>query len=199
MQTLNLKAVIRAPKKYRSYRGEQGYIAPNHLARQFECEQPNQKWVTDVTEFRVGNEKLYLSPLMDLFNREIIAYRVMRRPVYKLVEDMLQKALSKLATTDKPLLHSDQGWQYQLATYQKTLADHGVKQSMSRKGNCLDNAVIENFFGTLKCELFYRKKFTSIDQLEEQIHDYIYYYNHERLSTKLKGLSPVQYRNQSLA
>ena len=136
---------------------------------------------------------------MDLFNREIIAYRVMRRPVYKLVEDMLQKALSKLTTTDKPLLHSDQGWQYQLATYQKTLADHGVKQSMSRKGNCLDNAVIENFFGTLKCELFYRKKFTSIDQLEEQIHDYIYYYNHERLSTKLKGLSPVQYRNQSLA
>lgn len=87
MQTLNLKAVIRAPRKYRSYRGEQGRIAPNLLERQFDCAQPNQKWVTDVTEFRVGDEKLYLSPMMDLFNGEIIAYQVMRRPVYKLVSD----------------------------------------------------------------------------------------------------------------
>ena len=109
MQSLQLKAVIRRRKKYRSYRGEQGRIAPNVLQRQFDCDQPNKKWVTDVTEFRVGNEKLYLSPIMDLFNREIIAYKLMRRPVYKLVEDMLKKALARLKSAEKPLIHSDQG------------------------------------------------------------------------------------------
>ena len=133
----------------------------------------------------------------NLFNRQIIAYQLMRKPVYKLVSDMLEKAISTLKSTEKPLIHSDQGWQYQLDSYQQTLASHGFTQSMSRKGNCLDNAVIESFFGTLKCELFYREKFTSIEQLEKRTHEYIYYYNHERVSTKLKGLSPVQYRNQS--
>lgn len=197
MQLLRLKAVIRAPKKYRSYRGKEGRIAPNILMRKFDCEEPNHKWVTDVTEFRVGDEKLYLSPVLDLFNRQIIAYQLMRKPVYKLVSDRLEKAISTLKSTEKPLIHSDQGWQYQLDSYQQTLASHGFTQSMSRKGNCLDNAVIESFFGTLKCELFYREKFTSIEQLEKRIHEYIYYYNHERVSTKLKGLSPVQYRNQS--
>lgn len=197
MQLLRLKAVIRAPKKYRSYRGKEGRIAPNILMRKFDCEEPNHKWVTDVTEFRVGDEKLYLSPVLDLFNRQIIAYQLMRKPVYKLVSDMLEKAISTLKSTEKPLIHSDQGWQYQLDSYQQTLASHGFTQSMSRKGNCLDNAVIESFFGTLKCELFYREKFISIEQLEKRIHEYIYYYNHERVSTKLKGLSPVQYRNQS--
>lgn len=197
MQSLHLKAAIRTPRKYRSYRGKQGRIAPNLLERQFTCNKPNQKWVTDVTEFRVGDNKLYLSPIMDLFNRQIVAYQVMRRPVYQLVSDMLEKAISTLKSTDKPLIHSDQGWQYQLGSYQKTLSKHGLTQSMSRKGNCLDNAVIESFFGTLKSELFYREKFTCIKQLEKRIHEYIYYYNYERISTKLKGLSPVQYRNQS--
>lgn len=196
MQSMQLTAVIRRRKKYRSYRGEQGRIVANVLQRQFDCDQPNQKWVTDVTEFRVGNEKLYLSPMMDLFNREIIAYKIMRRPVYKLVEDMLKKAIIRLSSTEKPLIHSDQGWQYQLGTYQATLTKHGLQQSMSRKGNCLDNAVIENFFGTLKSELFYREEFSTIEQLEKRLHEYMHYYNHERISTKLKGLSPVQYRNQ---
>src|SRR5699024_10953503 len=111
MQLLRLKAVIRAPKKYRSYRGKEGRIAPNILMRKFDCEKPNHKWVTDVTEFRVGDEKLYLSPVLDLFNRQIIAYQLMRKPVYKLVSDMLEKAISTLKSTEKPLIHSDQGWQ----------------------------------------------------------------------------------------
>lgn len=197
MQELNLRAVIRRRKGYSSYRGAQGRIAPNVLERLFESSKPNEKWVTDVTEFKVGEDKLYLSPIMDLYNREIVAYELMARPQYDLVGNMLNKALSTLGGDERPLVHSDQGWQYQLQRYQKSLAERGLQQSMSRKGNCLDNAVMENFFGTLKCELFYREKFKDIEQLAERIHEYIDYYNHERISSKLKGLSPVQYRNQS--
>ncbi|MCU7371497.1 IS3 family transposase [Paucibacter sp. O1-1] len=197
MGCLGLKSLVR-PKKYRSYRGEYA-SAPNLLDRQFEAARPNEKWVTDVTEFNVRGEKLYLSPVMDLYNGEIIAYEMQERPMYSLVGSMLKKALAKLKGQDKaPLLHSDQGWQYQMADYRKRLARHGLTQSMSRKGNCLDNAAMESFFGTLKSEFFYLNKFTSIDELREGIRRYIRYYNHERIKLKLKGLSPVQYRTQAL-
>lgn len=192
-----LRAVIRRRRRYSSYQGEQGRIAANVLARQFDSPQPNEKWVTDVTEFKVGEEKLYLSPLMDLYNREIVSYTLKRRPTYDLVEEMIRQAFAQLPEHASPLIHSDQGWHYQHYTYQNNLRQRGITQSMSRKGNCLDNAVIENFFGTLKCEMFYTEKFTSIEQLEQRIHEYIHYYNHERIHTKLKGLSPVQYRLQS--
>jgi putative transposase len=163
MGILGLKSLVR-PKKYQSYKGEIGVTAPNVLQRQFKATSPNQKWVTDVTEFNVAGEKLYLSPVMDLF----------------------------------PVLHSDQGWQYQMRSYQRILRKHGVVQSMSRRGNCLDNAAMESFFGTLKTEFFYLKKFTSIDELKKELRTYIWYYNHDRLTLKLKGLSPVQYRTQPL-
>ncbi|NMI11666.1 IS3 family transposase, partial [Acinetobacter pittii] len=115
---------------------------------------------------------------------------------YELVKDMLIHALAKLKRHEKPILHSDQGWQYQMALYQQQLKQHGLIQSMSRKGNCLDNAVIESFFGILKSECFHGEKFQSIDELEKTIREYIHYYNHERIKVKLQGLSPVQYRNQ---
>ena len=198
MQQLGLQSLVR-PKKYRSYRGAVGRIAPNLLERQFCAEQPNQKWVTDVTEFHVNGQKLYLSPVMDLYNGEIVAWHTERRPVFRLVSNMLQKAFSRLTSSDKPLLHSDQGWQYQQANYRKLLGEHAIRQSMSRKGNCLDNAAMESFFGTLKSELFYLNHFENVEQLQAGIHEYIHYYNHERIRTKLKGLSPVQYRNQALA
>lgn len=197
MAKQGLCAVVRRRRRYSSYQGEQGRIAANVLARQFESVQANEKWVTDVTEFKVGEDKLYLSPLMDLYNREIVSYTLKRRPTYDLVAEMMSQALAQLPENASPLVHSDQGWHYQHPTYQHTLAQRGLTQSMLRKGNCLDNAVIENFFGTLKCEMFYIEKFTSIEQLEQRIREYIHYYNHERIHTKLKGLPPVQYRLQS--
>lgn len=197
MNGLALKSLVR-PKKYRSYRGEHALV-PNLLDRQFDAARPNEKWVTDVTEFNVRGEKLYLSPILDLYNGEIVVYEMQERPVFHLVGNMLKKALSKLkGRNEAPLLHSDQGWQYQMAAYRKQLVDHGLTQSMSRKGNCLDNAAMESFFGTLKSEFFYLNKFASIEELRAGLRRYIHYYNHERIKLKLKGLSPVQYRSQAL-
>lgn len=197
MQGLGLKSLVR-PKKYRSYRGQLA-AAPNLLARQFEASGPNQKWVTDVTEFNVRGDKLFLSPVMDLYNGEIVAYEMLERPVFALVGRMLKKALARLSDQERPLLHSDQGWQYQMPAYRRQLIDHGLNQSMSRKGNCLDNAAMESFFGTLKSEFFYLNQFASIAQLRQGLQRYIHYYNHHRIKLKLKGLSPVQYRTQALS
>ena len=197
MQEMGIKSLVRV-KKYRSYKGNVGRAAPNVLQRQFDAHGANQKWVTDVTEFNVAGEKLYLSPVMDLYNGEIIAYETARRPVFEMVGSMLKKALSKLAPNDRPVLHSDQGWQYRMPIYQRMLAQRQVVQSMSRKGNCLDNAAMESFFGTLKAEFFYLNKFSSVAQLQKELADYIHYYNHDRIKLKLKGLSPVQYRTPAL-
>jgi len=198
MGVLKLKSLVR-PKKYKSFRGEVGLAAPNELNREFEAAAPNEKWTTDVTEFNVGGKKLYLSPVLDLYNGEIVAFEMNRRPEFKLVTAMLTKAFSRLASTDKPMLHSDQGWQYRMTAYRDELKERGMVQSMSRKGNCHDNATMESFFGVLKSELFYLTKFTSIDQLKAAIVDYIHYYNHDRIKLKLGGLSPVQFRTQRLA
>lgn len=198
MQQLKLKSVVRVAK-YKSYKGNVGQVAPNHLSRQFIATSPNEKWVTDVTEFNVSGEKVYLSPILDLYNAEIISYEVTNRPLYPLVGNMLSKAIAKLSKDEKPLIHSDQGWQYQMAQYQKTLKSSGLIQSMSRKGNCLDNAAMESFFGVLKSEFFYPQKFTDVKTFIKALKEYIWYYNHERIKTKLKGLSPVEYRNQSLS
>jgi len=198
MGELKLKSLVR-PKKYKSFKGEVGQAAPNALNRQFEAKAANEKWVTDVTEFNVAGEKLYLSPVLDLYNGEIVAFEMNRRPEFKLVTDMLSKAFSKLGSTDKPMLHSDQGWQYRMTAYREDLKKRGIVQSMSRKGNCHDNAAMESFFGVLKSEFFYLNKFTSIEQLEAGIIDYIDYYNHDRIKLKLGGLSPVQFRTQQLA
>lgn len=197
MQSMGLKSRIRVVK-YRSYKGDVGKVADNVLQRQFKTDQPNCKWATDVTEFNVRGEKLYLSPVMDLFNGEIIAFKTQRRPLYSMVKGMLEDAISQLNPGEKPILHSDQGWQYQMRHYQQQLAQQGLTISMSRKGNCLDNAVIESFFGTLKSECFHGHEFASIEELEQTVKDYIHYYNHERIKVKLKGLSPVEYRKQAL-
>ncbi len=196
MGQLKLKSLVRI-KKYRSYKGALGRIAPNVLQRQFSAQRPNHKWVTDVTEFNVYGQKLYLSPVMDLYNGEIISYQIAQRPAFEMISTMLNKAFICLQPHDKPIMHSDQGWQYQMAAYRELLAKKGITQSMSRKGNCLDNAAMESFFGTLKSEFFYLNTFRNIDELQAGLSKYIYYYNHERIKLKLKGLSPVQYRIQS--
>jgi len=193
MNLLGLKSVIRV-KKYKSYKGEHGKIAPNILARNFKAVAPNQKWATDITEFNVSCQKLYLSPIIDLFNQEIISYELTERPVFNQVVMMLKKAFKKIPHNTNLTLHSDQGWQYQMKQYQNLLKEKGIVQSMSRKGNCLDNAIIENFFGILKSELFYLKKYKSVDQLKKEINQYINYYNNDRIKSNLNKMSPIQYR-----
>ena len=197
MRELGLKSIVRM-KKYRSYKGTIGKIAPNILDRNFHASKPNEKWVTDITEFKLFGEKLYLSPMLDLFNGEIIAYSLESRPVYSLVSTMLDRALEHLGDGDTLLIHSDQGWHYQMRQYRQTLAEHGITQSMSSKGNCYDNAVIENFFGILKSEFLYTQEFESIEHFREDLKKYIEYYNHKRIKAKLKGMSPIQYRNHAL-
>jgi putative transposase len=196
MGELGLKSLVRV-KKYQSYKGEAGRTAPNHLGRNFSAKQPNQKWVTDVTEFKVADEKLYLSPVMDLFNGEIVAFETARRPVFSMVSSMLKRAMDKVSEDDKPMVHSDQGWQYQMPAYQRLLGERGMMQSMSRKGNCHDNAAMESFFGTLKSEFFYLTKFASIEDLQSGLAEYIRYYNHDRIKLSLGGLAPVQFRLQA--
>ncbi|HBY9150745.1 TPA: IS3-like element ISKpn1 family transposase, partial [Klebsiella pneumoniae] len=139
MAELSLRSMIRA-KKYRAWKGRTGEAAPNILSRNFGASKANEKWVTDVTEFPVQGKKLYLSSVLDLFNREVIAYSLSERPVMEMVNTMLDGAFPKLRPGDAPLLHSDQGWHYRMRSYQERLKAHGMTQSMSRKGNCLDNA-----------------------------------------------------------
>lgn len=193
MGVLKLKSIIRI-RKYKSYKGEQGKIAPNFLNRAFKADKPNQKWATDVTEFNVSGKKLYLSPVIDLYNQEIVSYELSESPNFKSIMNMLDKAFKRVDINQPLILHSDQGWQYQMKHYQHTLENNGITQSMSRKGNCLDNAVIENFFGIIKSELFYLKKYDSIIQLKKEIKQYINYYNYDRIKLNLKGMSPIQYR-----
>ena len=161
MKELGLKSIVRKKRKYSSYKGEIGKVASNLLKRNFEATAPNQKWVTDVTEFKVGEQKLYLSPLIDLYNGEVISYNLSTSPNYAQIVDMLDKAFEREKKLDGLILHSDQGWQYQMKKFQATLKEHGIRQSMSRKGNCLDNSCAENFFGLLKSELFYMKEIIS--------------------------------------
>ena len=156
MKQLGLSSKVRV-KKYRSYKGEVGKIAPNLLERNFYAEKPNQKWVTDVTEFSLFGEKLYLSPVLDLCSEDLVSYTISNRPVLGMVISMLEKAFETIPEGTGLILHSDQGWQYQHKQYQRMLESKGIRQSMSRKGNCLDNAVMENFFGLLKSELLSSK------------------------------------------
>ncbi len=140
-----------------------------------------------------------LSPVLDLFNREIISYSISLSPNLQQVKDMLSGLFAKMPDTARPVFHSDQGWQYQHAEYQRLLAEHNITQSMSRKGNCMDNGAMENFFGRLKVEMFYGEQFETVEDFIHALDEYIYYYNNERISLKLKGMSPVQYRTHSKA
>lgn len=195
MGVLGLKSLVR-PKKYKSYRGDEGTVTPDLLKRDFEATGPNQKWTTDVTEFNVGGTKVFLSPVMDLFNREIVCFTVSARPNFELVKDMVMQAFRRLKRDEHPIFHSDQGWQYRMSEYQRLLKKRGIAQSMSRKGNCYDNAAMESFFGVLKTEFFHLEKFTSVELFKEALSKYIRYYNRDRAKLSLGGLSPVQYRTQ---
>ena len=200
MKILGLTARIRRKRKYSSYQGEIGKKAENLIQRQFEASRPMEKCYTDVTEFAIpaSSQKLYLSPVLDGFNSEIIAYHLSTSPNLEQVKSMLEQAFTE-KHYENIILHSDQGWQYQHDSYHRLLESKGIQPSMSRKGNSPDNGMMESFFGILKSEMFYgyEKSFQSLNQLKQAIVDYIDYYNNKRIKTKLKGLSPVQYRTKS--
>ena len=200
MKKFNLQSIIRKKRKYSSYKGQVGKIADNHIKRDFEATAPNQKWFTDVTEFNLRGEKLYLSPILDAYGRYIVSYDVSRSPNLEQINHMLNLAFKENENYENLIFHSDQGWQYQHNSYQERLKEKKIIQSMSRKGNSLDNGLMECFFGLLKSEIFYEQeeKYKTLEELQEAISDYIYYYNNKRIKKKLKGLTPASYRSQSL-
>ena len=197
MKELGLVCRVRM-KKYRSYKGEVGKIVDNELNREFRAEKPNQKWVTDVTQFRLFGQKLYFSPILDLYSGDIVTYTISDSPNLEMVTTMLEQAFLVLPDNTGLLLHSDQGWHYQHKQYRRMLEEKGIKQSMSRKGNCYDNSVMENFFGHLKSELLYLQEFDSMEHFKAELIDYIDYYNNRRIKARLKGLPPALHRQQAL-
>lgn len=202
MQTLGLKCVkfMRKSRKYNSYRGHVGKVAKNRLARRFSTPIPLQKLVTDITEFKcLGEEKLYLNPILDLYNGEIITFEINKRPTLDLVMKPLHAAMDIIneRATYRTTIHSDQGWHYQHNQWVRALKQNRIFQSMSRKATCADNSPMENFFGLLKQEMYYGEALISYDDLKQRIETYIDWYNHERSKQKLAGMSPVEYRTHT--
>ena len=201
---LQVTSFTRKSRKYNSYKGTIGVIAPNRIKRRFHTSIPHQKITTDTTEFKYyevderGNRtlhKLYLDPFMDMFNNEILSYNITKHPSVKNILDVLDRTIK--ITSDciyRRTFHSDQGWTYQLKEYSSRLKDGQIFQSMSRKGTCLDNSIMENFFSLLKQEVYYGRIFYSYEELKTEIERFIKYYNEDRIKEKLGWMSPVQYR-----
>lgn len=186
-------------KKVNRKKVKPDYIKENILARNFKADKPNEKWLTDVTEFSIPGDrrKLYLSPIMDLYDNSIIEYKLSLKNNNQLVFKMFDSALEKYPDA-KPIFHSDRGFQYTSTIFKDKIEGTGMQQSMSRVGKCIDNGPMEGFFGTLKSEMFYGKKFQSLGELRIKIIEYIKFYNYERFQKKLECLAPIEYRNQAL-
>ena len=198
----NMKLLGKRPKeKYHSYKGEVGKIADNIIDRDFSTTAPLQKWTTDVSQFSFSWGKCYLSPILDMNTNEIISYDLSQSPNMEQIHRMLNKAFEKFPCVQGLIFHSDQGWQYQHAYFRNTLKTHGIIQSMSRKGNCYDNCIMETFFGRLKNEMYYglEKEFDSFESFSCAIEEYIDYYNNKRIQAKTKWMPPVKYRETSMA
>ena len=199
--------------KYHSYKGDNGQYKENLLLykkideinhtteyiRDFSTSGSNQKWTTDVSEFRAPAGTLYLSPVMDMYDRSIISYDISEHPDFVQTKRMIDRAFDQYKNLEGLIFHSDQGWQYQMKPYQTWLKDKGIRQSFSRKGNCMDNSLMENFFSIMKNEMYYGYTYSSIEELRKAMEEYILYYNAERINAKRKGLSPLAYRQQSLS
>ena len=187
------------PQKYHSYQGHVGVVANNILKRNFIAEEPNRKWTTDVSQFSFSWGKCFFSPIMDMYNNEIVGFDLSRHANYEQIERMLASADIDSRDLSNLIIHSDQGWQYQNPRFVQTLKDHNIKQSMSRKGNCMDNSIMESFFGIMKNEMFYghEDEYKDFNHFKMVVEEYIWYYNNERIKKKSGWLSPVQYRLQN--
>lgn len=190
----------RPKEKYHSYKGEVGKVADNIINRDFSTTSPLQKWTTDVSQFNFSWGKCYLSPILDMATNEIISYDLALSPNMEQVKRMLDKAFEKFPSLSGLIFHSDQGWQYQHNYYRNSLTEHGIIQSMSRKGNCYDNCIIETFFGRMKNEMYYgyEKEYTSFEIFDKAVEEYIDYYNNIRIQAKTKWMPPVKYREASM-
>lgn len=199
MHEMGLKGK-RPKEKYHSYKGEVGKVADNLISRDFHADKPLKKWSTDISQFSLPWGKCYLSPILDMATNEIISYDLSHSPNLQQVTDMLTKAFEKFPDTSGLILHSDMGWQYQHSAYVKKLKDRGIIQSMSRKGNCYDNCIIESFFGRMKTEMFYghEKEYPSFESFSRAVEQYIDYYNNERIQKKTKWTPPAIYRKMSM-
>ncbi len=198
MKHLNIKSVIRR-KRYNYIKTKPEQVGENILSRNFNASKPNEKWLTDVTEFKIigQNQKLYLSAILDLYDKSIVAYKLNTSNNNQFVFDTFDMAI-KLNPGAKPIFHSDRGYQYTSKTFKIKLDKQGMIQSMSRVGKCIDNGPMEAFWGTLKAEQYYLNKYYSMDELKREIKEYINFYNTKRLQENLKGLTPIEYRNQAL-
>ena len=190
----------RPKEKYHSYKGEVGKVADNIIKRDFSTTAPLQKWTTDVSQFNFSWGKCYLSPILDMATNEIISYDLAISPNMEQIKRMLDKAFKKFPSLSGLIFHSDQGWQYQHTYYRNSLAEHGIIQSMSRKGNCYDNCIMETFFGRMKNEMYYgcEKEYTSFEMFAKAVEEYINYYNNKRIQAKTKWMPPVKYREASI-
>lgn len=197
----NMGLLGKRPKeKYHSYKGNVGKVADNIINRDFKATAPLQKWTTDVSQFNFSWGKCYLSPILDMYTNEIISYDLSLHPNLNQMSNMLDKAYTKFPVLKGLIFHSDQGWQYQHQQYINSLKEHEIIQSMSRKGNCYDNCIIETFFGRLKNEIYYgcEKDYKSFEEFSKAIEEYIDYYNNKRIQAKTKWMPPVQYRITSM-
>ena len=197
----NLGLMGKRPKeKYHSYRGEVGKIADNIIDRNFSAAAPLKKWTTDVSQFNFPWGKCYISPILDMCTNEIISYDLSLSPNLEQIRNMLDSAFEKFPSVEGLIFHSDQGWQYQHEYFRNTLKEHKIIQSMSRKGNCIDNCIMETFFGRLKNDMYYgyEKEYDSFEAFSEAIEEYISYYNNERIQKKTKWMPPVKYREASM-
>lgn len=199
MRKLGLKGKVRK-QRYHSYIGEVGHIAENIINRDFEATKPNEKWTTDVSQFSCPFGKAYLSPILDMYGTDIVAWDLSLSPNLEQTKRMLDEAFKKNPNLEGLIFHSDMGWQYQHNHYQERLKEKGIIQSMSRKGNCIDNCIMETFFGTLKREMFYghEQEFQTFEQLYQAIAEYIDYYNNRRIKCKTKWMPPVKFREASM-
>jgi len=190
----------RPKEKYHSYKGEVGRVADNIINRDFGTTAPLQKWTTDVSQFNFPWGKCYISPILDMNTNEIISYDLSMNPNIEQIHRMLNRAFNKFPSVEGLIFHSDQGWQYQHAYFRNTLKEHGIIQSMSRKGNCYDNCIMETFFGRLKNELYYgcENTYGSFEEFSIAISEYIDYYNNKRIQAKTKWMPPVKYREASM-
>ena len=191
----------RPKEKYHSYKGEVGKIADNLINRDFSTTAPLQKWTTDVSQFNFTWGKCYFSPLLDMNTNEIISYDLSLSPNLEQIRRMLNRAFEKFPSVNGLIVHSDQGWQYQHTIFRELLKEYGVIQSMSRKGNCYDNCIMETFFGRMKNEMYYgsEKEYGSFEAFSTAVDEYINYYNNQRIQAKTKWMPPVKYRETSMS
>lgn len=189
---------VRASTKYNSYHGEQKKVFDNILKRDFNANKPWEKLGTDVTAFQLSWGKAYLAPIYDFASKEIVAWSISQSPTMAQQYELLDQFFAKLPKGAHPILHSDRGWQYQHGTWCKKLKEQGIIQSMSRLGNCLDNAATEQVFGHLKDEFFRGQHWHTFEEFKEALNAYIVHWNTCRRQVKLKGLTPEEFRSQSM-